>query len=215
MATSQPPQAGRTTKRRMTADERRAQIVDVVLRLVNEYGVKGTTTARIAAGAGVTEPTLYKYFDTRRDMLFAALDVVFNRAEDAVRSSNEADAVERLRMIGRYHTKETIAKTLGFVNPLFEFIVAPPDCGLRERVQSRNLAIIDALAAIVREGQEQGHIRLDVEPKRIAWRVMAFYWFEDVSSIMGLTEVATEGMSGEMFDEIVSDIVIAGEDLPK
>jgi TetR/AcrR family transcriptional regulator len=192
--------------KRMTAGERRAQIIEVVLGLVDTYGVQGTTTARIAAAAGVTEPTLYKYFDNRRDMLLAAVDVVFDRAEDVVRSSREVDAVERLRMIGQYHTRETNAKRLGFVNPLFELMVAPFETGLRDRVRSRNLMVIDALAAIVEEGKAQGRIRRDVDAKRIAWRVMGFYWFEDVSSLMDLSEVVTEGVSEEMFEGILSDI---------
>lgn len=190
----------------MTGAERKAQIIDVVLRLVNEHGVEGTTTARIAAGAGVTEPTLYKYFDNRREMLLAAVDVVFDRAMEVVDSSRAPDAVERLRKIGEYHTRETRAKQLRFVDPLFEFIVAPPETGLRDRVRSRNLGIIDALAAIVEEGKAQSRIRQDLDPKRIAWRIMGFYWFEDVSSLMDLSEVVSEGISGEMLDGIIADI---------
>lgn len=190
----------------MTADERRAQIIEVVLGLVDKFGVQGTTTARIAAAAGVTEPTLYKYFDNRREMLLAALDVVFDRAEEVVKSSDESDAVERLRRIGRYHTQETNAKRLGFVNPLFEFMVAPPESGLRDQVRNRNLGIIEALAGIVEEGKAQGRIHQDVDAKRVAWRVMGFYWFEDVSSLMDLSEVVSEGISGEMFDSIISSL---------
>lgn len=197
---------------RMSAVERRARIIEGVLSLVDEYGVQGTTTARIAEAAGVTEPTLYKYFDNRRQMLLAALDVVFDRAEEAVRSSDETDAVERLRKIGEYHTRETNAKRLGFVNPLFEFIVAPPETGLRDRVRSRNLVIIDEVAAIVEEGRAQGRIRADVDSRRTAWRVMGFYWFEDVSSLMDLPEVVNEGISREMFDRIMSDIVVSRQD---
>ena len=191
---------------RMTAGERKAQIIEVVLSLVNKHGVQGTTTARIAAAAGVTEPTLYKYFDNRREMLLAALDVVFDRAEEVVRSSDESDALERLGRIGEYHTRETNARTLGFVNPLFEFMVAPPETGLRDRVRSRNLVVINELAAIVEEGKAQGRIRPDVDAKRVAWRIMGFYWFEDVSSLMDLSEVVTEGVSEEMFERIIADV---------
>jgi AcrR family transcriptional regulator len=193
--------------RRVTAGQRRAQIIEVVLSLVDKYGVQGTTTARIATAAGVTEPTLYKYFSNRREMLLSALDVVFDRAEEVVRSSDERDAVERLRRIGAYHTRETNAKRLGFVNPLFEFVVAPPETGLRDRVRSRNLSIIDALATIVEEGKAQGSIRPDADAKRVAWQVMGFYWFEDVSSLMDLSEVVTEGISEEMFEGIIGNLV--------
>jgi AcrR family transcriptional regulator len=193
----------------MTGPERKAQIVDVVLRLVHEHGVDGTTTARIARGAGVTEPTLYQYFGSRRDMLLAALDVVFERATEAVESSHEGDVVERLRKIGEYHTRETKAKRLRFVNPMFEFVVAHPEEGLRDAVRTGNLAIVDSLAAIVEEGKAQGSVRPDADSKRIAWRVMGFYWFEDVSSLMDLGEVVSEGVSRDMFDAILADITVA------
>jgi AcrR family transcriptional regulator len=190
----------------MTGPERKAQIVDVVLRLVHEHGVEGTTTARIARTAGVTEPTLYQYFGSRREMLLAALDLVFERAAEGVESSHEADAVERLRTIGEYHTRETKAKALRFVDPMFEFVVAPAAEGLRDRVRSGNQEIHALLAGIVEEGKAQGRIRPDVESARVAWRIMGFYWFEDVSTIMDLGEVVSDGVSKEMFDGILADI---------
>ncbi len=208
MAGEQTPGAIKPRAARLTGAERKAQIVDVVLKLVNEHGVEGTTTARIARAAGVTEPTLYQYFESRRDMLLAGLDVVFQRAMDVIGSSHEGDAVERLRGIGEYHTRETLARRLGFVNPLFEFMVASPAEGLRERVRAGNLAVLDSLIAIVDEGKERGCIRADVDSRRVAWRIMGFYWFEDVSSLMGLRESVTEGISTEMLNDILAAISV-------
>jgi len=193
----------------MTGPERKAQIVDVVLRLVHEHGVEGTTTARIARSAGVTEPTLYQYFGSRRDMLLAALDLVFDRATEAVQCSQDGDAVECLRNIGQYHTRETKAKALRFVDPMFEFVVAPAAEGLRDTVRAGNLQIHGLLAGIVEEGKAQGRVRPNVDADRVAWRVMGFYWFEDVSTIMDLGEVVSAGVSADMFDAILADITVA------
>jgi AcrR family transcriptional regulator len=190
----------------MTGPERKAQIVDVVLRLVHEHGVEGTTTARIARAAGVTEPTLYQYFGSRRDMLLAALDLVFARATEAVQCSQEGNAVECLRKIGEYHTREIKAKALRFVDPMFEFVVAPAEEGLRERVRAGNLEIHALLAGIVEVGIVQGCIRPEVDPQRIAWRIMGFYWFEDVSMLMDLGEVVSAGVSQDTFNAIMADL---------
>lgn len=197
---------------RMTGAERRAQIIDVVLRLVHEHGVEGTTTARIARATGVTEPTLYQYFGSRREMLLAALETVFEHAKDSVDSWQQGDVVERLREIARYHTRETKAKGLRFVDPMFEFIVAPASEGLRDTVLAGNLVIIDALAGIIEEGKSEGCIRPDVDSRRAALRIMGFYWFEDVSSLMDLGEVVDEGLSEEMFDAILADISLPAGD---
>ena len=191
---------------RMTAGQRKAQIIDVTLRLVDKHGVQGTTTARIAAAAGVTEPTLYKYFENRREMLIAALDVVFDQAVDVVRSSQEPNVIERLRKIGQHHTNLTFSKSSGFVNPLFEFVVAPAELGLRSRVRARNVAIAEALASMVKEGIAQGSIRTDVDAQLTAWRVLGFYWFEDVSLLMDLDEVVTLGVSTDLLDRVLADI---------
>ncbi len=193
----------------MSGAERKTQIVDVVMRLVHQHGVEGTTTARIARATGVTEPTLYQYFGSRREMLLAALDLVFERTLEVLESSHEADAVERLRKIGEYHTRETKARGLRFVDPLFEFVVAPPEAGLRDRVREGNLGTVEALAAIVEEGKAQGRIRADADAKRVAWRVMGFYWFEDVSSLMHLDEVVDEGISAQMLEEVLTDITLS------
>ena len=193
---------------RMTAGQRKAQIIDVTLRLVDKHGVQGTTTARIAAAAGVTEPTLYKYFENRREMLMAALDVVFDQAVDVIRSSQEPNVVERLRKIGQHHTELTFSKSSGFVNPLFEFVVAPAELGLRSRVRARNVAIAEALASMVKEGIAQGSIRADVDPQLTAWRVLGFYWFEDVSFLMDLDEVVTLGVSTDLLERVLADIAV-------
>lgn len=169
--------------------------------------MQGTTTARIAAAAGVSEPTLYTYFENRQDMLLAALDILFDRAEDTITLSPGADAVERLRNIGRRHTGETTARRFGFVSPLFEFIIAPHETGLRERARDRGRAVVDLLQTLFERGKAEGKIRPDVDPRRAAWRVMAFFWFEDVSSLQDMTEVVDEGISAEFFDEFLEQIV--------
>jgi AcrR family transcriptional regulator len=143
---------------RMTPGQRKAQVIDVTVRLLDEFGVQGATTPRIAAAAGVSEPILHKHFANRRDMLSAALDVAFDQAEAVVRSSQEPNILERLRKIGEYHTKTTYAKRLGFVSPVFESVIAPPEAGLRDRVRSRSLVIVEALSSAIEEGIAQNTI---------------------------------------------------------
>ena len=76
-------------------------------------------------------------------------------------------------------------------------------------MRAGNLRIHSLLAAIVEEGKAQGRIRPDVDADRVAWRVMGFYWFEDVSTIMDLGEVVSAGVSRDMFDDILADITAA------
>ncbi len=147
----------------MTAAERRQQIVEVTMDLVARNGVQATTTSRIAAAAGVSEATLYRHFASRTEMLLAAMDLVYERVFKVIHSADEGNALERLRGIGRYHSGIIADDTEGFVYPLFEFVAAPPECGLREPLAQRQRAAIESLSAILEEGKEQGLVRPEVD----------------------------------------------------
>jgi len=57
---------------RLTAEERRAAILEAALRLFSERGYRGTTTRALADAVGVTEPVLYEHFRSKRE-LYAAI----------------------------------------------------------------------------------------------------------------------------------------------
>ena len=195
-----------TVRKRMTGADRKKQIVMVTLDLVAKHGIQGTTTARIASAAGVSEKTLYKHFASRRELLLAALDVAFDRANHLVFSRQETDALERLRSIGRSHWATVLSDQEGFVYPLYEFVAAPPEAGLRDRLRVRQLASVEALAAIVENGKAQGVISPNVESEQIAWELMAVYMSEDIAYLMGVEEFATGGRSALMLERILRDI---------
>ncbi|MFH0915453.1 MAG: TetR/AcrR family transcriptional regulator [bacterium] len=186
----------------MTGAERKKQIVAVTEAIVAKHGVQGATTARIAQAAGVSEKTLYLHFSSRREMLIAALDDVFNRASNVFRQSSGSNAVERLReAVQRHWPSES-----EFVYPLFEFFAAPPEAGLRGELRIRHQDNIDALSAMVEEGKSQGVIRPEVDSVQTAWELLSIYWAEDVAYLIGFEEFATTGRSALMLERILRDI---------
>jgi AcrR family transcriptional regulator len=187
---------------RMTGAQRKQLIVDVTIDLVGEYGVEGTTTARIAAKAGVSEKTLYSHFASRRDILLAALDVVFERARDDLRHLEGANVLEHLRSAARRHG----ARGKDFVYPLFEFFAASPTAGLREELRTRHQASIDIVTGMIDEGKAQGLIRPDVDSELVAWEVFGVYWAEDVAFMIGFDEFSASRRPVIMMERILRDI---------
>jgi AcrR family transcriptional regulator len=195
--------------RRMTAAERRKQIVQVTMELVARNGVQATTTSRIAAGCGISEATLYRHFAGRKDMLLAAMDLVYERVFKVIHTAESESALDRLRAIGRYHAGIIADDAEGFVYPLFEFVAAPPDCGLREPLAQRQRLAIDGLAAILEEGKVQGRVRPDIDSAQIAWELVAVYWAQDVSYLMGLNEYVNVTRGEQMLERILASIAAA------
>jgi len=182
------------------------QITEATLDLVAEGGVRGATVSRIAAKVGVSMPALYAHFPSKRDILLATLDLVFERIRDIHRSSPQTNALERLREIGRAHTRLVNSPTNDFVAALFEFIAAPPSEGLREALGASHLELVNDFAAIVREGQQQGTIVAQADPEQIAWLIVSRHWTEDVAQLTGTSDRWDEARSNQMLDFILASI---------
>ncbi|MDO8426274.1 MAG: TetR/AcrR family transcriptional regulator [Deltaproteobacteria bacterium] len=61
-------------KKRMTGEERKAQIVRVATDLFAKKGFKGTTTREIAVKAGISEAVIFKHFARKEDLYTAIID---------------------------------------------------------------------------------------------------------------------------------------------
>jgi AcrR family transcriptional regulator len=64
---------------RLPAPERRAAIVECACRAFLRGSYRGTTTAEIAREAGVTEPILYRHFDSKRGLYLACMEEAWRR----------------------------------------------------------------------------------------------------------------------------------------
>lgn len=58
-----------SVRRRLSPEERRSQLLDCARQIVLEQGLSTLTMERLATEAGVSNPLIYKYFDTRLQLL--------------------------------------------------------------------------------------------------------------------------------------------------
>ncbi|MBN1461748.1 MAG: TetR/AcrR family transcriptional regulator [Armatimonadetes bacterium] len=196
--------------RRLKSSERKAQVVQVALDVIAERGIQGTTLERIATAAGVTRAALYTHFAGKREIMVAALDVLFEKIWALHHSASNPDALERIREIGVQHSKLLGSQREGFVFPLFEFMAAPPEEGLREELRVRHLERMREVAEIVKEGQAQGTIAPEADPYQVAWLMASRAWTEDVATLIGATgpDEWTEARSNHLLDLILASIAV-------
>ena len=64
----------RPSPKRMTAKQRRAQIIEAAITLFGRHGFKGATTRALAEALGVSEATIFKHFPTKGDLYAAAFE---------------------------------------------------------------------------------------------------------------------------------------------
>ena len=189
--------------KRLRSKERREQVIEVTLQLIAEHGVTGTTLTRIAAAVGVTTPALYAHFVNRKEILLAALDLLISRRTAHHHVEREGDAVERLRQLAAEHANLASPDSDKSVLALFEFIAAPPAEGLREALATKHRALVASIAEVVREGQQEGSIAPEVDPRQTAWMIVSRAWTDDIVYLMGLTDDWTPDRSKQMLDLIL------------
>lgn len=209
MCRKEHPLPAKTSRaRRLPPEERRAQIVEAVLKVVAEHGVPNATISRIAEMAGVSEGTLYVYFGSRDEMLMAALDSIFAEMSDLIESSAGMSPPERLRVIAERHAAIMQAESGGFAIPWVEFIAAGPQIGMRDAVAQTQTKAFDMMLRIVEAGQADGSLRPDIDPRRLTWQWYTIMWAENVCSLMGLPEYIDAGHAGYSLALLLRDVVV-------
>lgn len=75
---------------RLTANERREQVLNVALAVFAQRGYHTTSMNDIADAAGVTKPVLYQHFDSKRALYIAVLETVGEGMITAIGSATQA-----------------------------------------------------------------------------------------------------------------------------
>lgn len=73
-------------RRRLSPEDRRNQLLDCAHDIVVSNGLSGLTMEMLASAAGVSNPLIYKYFDTRRQILEELLVRELQSFRDSVRN---------------------------------------------------------------------------------------------------------------------------------
>ena len=198
-----------STRQRLKA-EKKQQIVEATLETVAEHGVRGATTTQIAKRVGLTHPALYAYFPSRRAILLAALDTVFERIYALHMMSDTEDAVERLRKVMRYHNSALVpSEELGnVIQRRIQFVVAPPSEGLAEAMKAHELRAARQIADMIELGKRQGTIKQSVDSDKAAWMFVGCIWAEDTAFLADIELFRDQDVSFSLAELLLDSILV-------
>jgi AcrR family transcriptional regulator len=158
-------------------DDMGNRLQHAALDLFREQGYDRTTAAGIAARAGVTERTFFRYFADKREVLFGG-EAVLRSA--LLRSINEAP--EQLgpleTLFHAFHSvRSLLENNRPFSVPRQEVIAATP--ALQEREQAKLAALADALAVALKErGATELQSMLAARTGMAAFALATVAWLE-------------------------------------
>jgi len=166
-------------RQRLTAAERREQIVGVALRHFAVGGLHGTSTEDIAAETGLSQPYLFRLFRTKRDLFLACSDACMQRTAAAFREAAEsAPEGEKLSAMGEAYTGLVADEHL--LRFQLQLYAACADPVIRARARGLYRDLVDEVR------------RLSGRPEDELWRFFATGMLINVVVTMGLSEIADE-----------------------
>src|SRR3954469_14912568 len=89
-------------RRRMSADERRESVLAVAIGEFGRTGLQGTSTEKIAAGADISHPYLFRLFGTKKELFLACLQRCHDSLRETfTRAAEAAGDGDRLEAMGK------------------------------------------------------------------------------------------------------------------
>ncbi len=152
-------------RKRKSAADRRAEIVETAIRLSAEIGPDRVTTQHLANEVGVTQPAIFRHFATKGDIWLAVGDHIvsaMNRLppEDAG-ESDMADPHDALRRIVGDHF-EQVSEQPAIPAILYSRELQAENAALREKFTEVLDRRRNAFAGLIRSGQARGVHRADL-----------------------------------------------------
>ncbi len=158
----------------MKAPERRKQLLDSAAHCFARDGYRGTTTAKIAAEAGVSEPIIYRHFKNKRDLFIALInkvgDDVFANWETSTRRARTP--LEKLQTLLFQNPATSDPSTAGVYRLLFHASTEVSDPSIHEAIRDHYMRYVDTLSSVMMEAQQAGQLRRDVPAEWLAWQII-------------------------------------------
>ena len=156
---------------RLPAAERRRALIETAVRVFSSGSYHGSTTAEISRAAGVSEPILYRHFESKRDLYLAAIDHVWQevRRQWEAGIADEPDPGLWLAACGKSYLaigadRAVLAEL--WVQALAE---ADGDPELRRHLRRHMQEVHGFLADVIRRSQAAGGVLPDRDPVAEAW----------------------------------------------
>lgn len=172
---------------RLPADKRREQLLDVAAELFARDGYARATTAQLAKAAGVTEPIIYRHFESKRDLFVALIE---RTAKDTLEhwESRLAAAKDPAERIARL-TEENPFTTPGGRVPYRVFLQAITEVNdpmIHKAVVAHIRDLHKFLAREIHQAQDEKKITKVFSAELMAWTLIHIglgYGFLDAMNV--------------------------------
>ena len=153
--------------------ERQQEIINVSLALITESGIQSLTIKNLAKRIGFAESAIYRHYENKIQILLAILDFFKRNTEQLFSNqlnSNE-NALVRIEKLFVTHFRK-FTNTPSLVAVIFSEEIFRNEKQLSTKVAEIMNLNIASLTTIIKDGQQKGEIRNDIEASHLATMIL-------------------------------------------
>ena len=191
--------------------DKRSLITEAAIEVFAEKGFRQARVSDIAKKAGVADGTIYLYFKNKEDILLS----IFEEKMDLLlatlgeRLEGVDDPTERIRRFAQFHFEQV--RTNRAAAEVLQVELRLSNKFLKEYRPEKLWAYLGVFSQIVREGQERGQFRPDIDPFVAMW---AFFGALDEIAMQWVLSRKSDRFSLEAAADQVAAIFIQGMSAP-
>ncbi len=197
------------TMTRLPAAKRKTQLLEAAAKVFASRGYSGTTTAELAKAAGVSEPIIYRHFESKRDMFIALVE---KAGEETLASWEESlkgvtDPAERLMILIHANPMVTVKGHLKYrviVQAMTEVEEPPIQAALQQHIRT----VHEFLSKEIREAQATGTVSKRFTPELTAWALIHMGLGYGVLSALKVPDNGVD-KTGNHVDDIIGLFMLA------
>lgn len=160
--------------KRLKAADRREQILEAAVRCFARHGYGGTTTAQLARAAHVSEPILYRHFESKQGLFLALVEragreavAIFQSVIGPIKSP-----IEQLRALLRLNPATTDPRMAELYRVIFHAQSEHTHPRIQAALRQHYRGYADFLSAMITNAQQAGQVRRDVSALGLAWQLI-------------------------------------------
>lgn len=151
---------------------RRQAIAEAAVGLFHSQGFEATTVEQIARSAGVSAPTVFKYFNSKQEILLEMIreadrHAVVDLCDQISHFNDPVDALCHLESLLISYSLEVLPAPLW--RELLPLILSNDREGLPQAYREMNAALVGQIASVLEALQREGKLRADLDVQLTAF----------------------------------------------
>jgi len=157
--------------------ERQNQIIQESIQLIAEKGIQGLTIKNISKAIGITEPAIYRHFESKNDIILGIISTMKSSTDAELSQIDENNpTIDKIKKMIQGHTNRFIK------NPSLTAIIFSEEIFNNNSILAKPIRLMmklnqNKLISMIEKGQAAGDVRVDIKAEQISLMVIGSFRF--------------------------------------